>query len=191
MGTHASEACSMKSSVVVGAIAVALVIAARLSQRLDEWRDDIGRRNVFRSITRVSLILTGLNPRKQWWEVDKSFEFEWRGKRYTVPVGMDTDGASIPRWFLSLIGGRFDSCVISAALAHDYFYASGVVSRLEADWMFFWALKAHGTGFCRRWLMFGAVALFGWIVWCSKPERRWAFAGPATPCDVDLDDHDS
>src|SRR5690606_28289877 len=122
----------------------------------------------------------------------RDWTFIWRGKPYVVPRGMWTDGASIPRVFMSLIGGRLDPLVVVAALPHDLSYETGLFDRLEADLLFLHALlwvlfrrmddkRAQGKWLSWAWLgaarlpasvlMALTVMLFGWLVWCRQPGR--------------------
>lgn len=81
------------------------------------------------------------------------------GKNYSVPVGFVTDFASIPKWlqwFFSFIGlyGK-------AAVLHDYLYATELVSRFRADWIFLRAMRVLGVGKFKRRMMYRAVRKFG------------------------------
>lgn len=56
----------------------------------------------------------------------------WNNTLYTIQPGYVTDGASIPRAFWRLIGHPFGA-YFPAALLHDIFYDTHVVSREQAD----------------------------------------------------------
>lgn len=79
----------------------------------------------------------------------------------TVEEGFVTDLASVPwpfrRWFPP------DGPWATAAAGHDRLYAGGVVSRRMADLIFLEAMEVLGVPPWRRWLMFLAVRVFGWL----------------------------
>jgi uncharacterized protein DUF1353 len=144
----------------------------------------------FVALNRPSIRLAGV-PGEHWWELSEPLRFTWRGVPYEVPLEMDTDGASIPRLLLAISGDRFAPDVITAAIAHDWAYASGELPRLEADQMFREALRAHGHWALGCWVKWFSVFIAGWLVWCRRPGRPWTFAGPRLPNVVDLDDHNA
>lgn len=59
---------------------------------------------------------------------------------YEVPVGRITDLAST--WGIPIVAAKFDGLVPMAASLHDYLY-DGIVSRKEADSVFYEAMKAE------------------------------------------------
>lgn len=59
-----------------------------------------------------------------------------------------------------------------AAVIHDYLYYSRAVPRATADRIFFCAMADTGTLFLKRWLMYMAVRLFGFIAWSSDREAE-------------------
>ena len=80
--------------------------------------------------------------------------------RYTVPVGFDTDLASIPRAFLSITGGKIGKHLI-AAVIHDKLYRTGEVPRNVADAIFLAAMEALGVSWVRRQVLYQAVRAGG------------------------------
>ncbi|WP_354392118.1 DUF1353 domain-containing protein [Pseudomonas guariconensis] len=69
------------------------------------------------------------------------------GKRWTAPIHMRTDGASIPRPLWTLIGSPFTGDYRRAALVHDQACIdarSGIGSRRAADRMFYHACRDGG-----------------------------------------------
>lgn len=81
------------------------------------------------------------------------------GVRFTVPAGFLTDLASIPRPCRSFAPSVVHSA--RAAVLHDYLYATHLVSRREADELFFEALEAVGVSVWDCWKMWMAVRVFG------------------------------
>lgn len=82
-----------------------------------------------------------------------------------VPVGFDTDFASVPRLPLLfwLLGDRGHA----AAVVHDYLYRTALVSRSLADAIFREALKSE-TGWLARWTMWAGVRVGGWTSYYEK-----------------------
>ena len=76
-------------------------------------------------------------------------------------TGMGTDGATIPEWAWSLIGGPFEGKYRNAAVVHDA--ACLLKNRTweaSAD-MFYDAMRTAGVGWTKAHLMYAAVAWFG------------------------------
>lgn len=61
----------------------------------------------------------------------------------TVRRGFRTDGASIPRQVWAVLGHPFDCVRIIAAVVHDAIYATHLLPRLLADWLYYLALRQH------------------------------------------------
>jgi len=82
---------------------------------------------------------------------------------YSVPAGFVTDFASIPRalWWRYPKSGKWNR----AAVLHDYLYVHNGVSRLDADRLFYEALKACDVNWWTRRVFYRAVRLGGWVVW--------------------------
>ena len=71
------------------------------------------------------------------------------GRKWEVPAGFVTDGASIPREFWSLIGSPYTGEYRVAAVFHDAAYATLGVTREDADGMLRHACLELG---CSVWL---------------------------------------
>lgn len=104
------------------------------------------------------------------WEVRKALKYEGKLDHYTVPIGMDTDFASVPRafvWFLP----RYGSYTM-AAILHDYLWkvraAKGRMDWVDADGIFRRAMRELNVPFLRRWIMWAAVR---WVA-LFKPAGR-------------------
>jgi len=88
----------------------------------------------------------------------------------TVPAGFETDFASIPRLFWSVIPkvGRYNH----AAVIHDYLYRTQPDgwTRGMADTVFQDLMREDGVCASRAWTMHRAVRLGGWVTWrkCAK-----------------------
>jgi hypothetical protein len=83
------------------------------------------------------------------------------GIRIKVPAGFQTDGASIPRIFWSIVGHPLNGKHARAAVIHDFMYEAGIYSKENADNTFLEAMKADGVSKIRRTIIYYAVKLFG------------------------------
>ncbi len=95
----------------------------------------------------------------KWFKVAELFIY-WAedGRSYTVPNGVHTDFASIPRGFRWLISrvGRYGL----PAVFHDYLCEYGIVSRKEADRLFLESMKSKGVGWLKRRTMYFGTRLY-------------------------------
>lgn len=78
-----------------------------------------------------------------------------------IPAGFVTDGASIPRFAWRIIDHPFRSDYIEVYVVHDYDYATGRVTRKEADERMLEGLKAAGMPWLKRYAVYWAVRWFG------------------------------
>ena len=106
-----------------------------------------------------------------WLRTLTNLHFTLAGRDYTIPAGFECDGASIPRAFWRIIGPPMDCHYIEEAIRHDWLYRSQVVSRKVADRAFFVWLNKKGLRI-RRYLIYAAVRLFGWIAWRNREKHR-------------------
>lgn len=92
------------------------------------------------------------------WQLLKGINYQGNVDLFQVPVGQETDFASVPRlfvWFLPRYG-RYTK----AAILHDYLWNVEVpkgLSRLDADGVFRQAMRELEVPFLRRWIMWAAV----------------------------------
>ncbi len=85
--------------------------------------------------------------------------------------GWITDGASVPRIFWSIfppVAGKY----LEAAILHDALYRVQETTRKTADLIFLRAMEGLKVGFLKRWIMYLAVRLFGWIKWNSYKKQK-------------------
>ena len=80
-----------------------------------------------------------------------------------VPRGFVTDLASVPR--LPVVYLLTGNCATGAAVVHDWLYSSHEVSRAVADQVLREASQVCAVPGWRRWMMWGAVRLFGGNYW--------------------------
>ncbi len=92
------------------------------------------------------------------WQVKQSFTYSGARESFTIPAGMITDFASIPRvfaWYLPRYG-RYTR----AAILHDHLWEmahAGQIDYVDADGTFRQAMLALGVPFLHRWAMWAAV----------------------------------
>lgn len=83
---------------------------------------------------------------------------------FVVPAGFETDFASVPRLFWTVIGhpaGRY----AQAAVLHDWLYSTQAVSRARADALFREAMAVLGVPAWQRWTMWAGVRVGGWAAY--------------------------
>jgi uncharacterized protein DUF1353 len=93
------------------------------------------------------------------WELLARLRYKGKFEPFSVPVGMDTDFASVPRifvWFLPRYG-RYTK----AAILHDYLWrhkaVNDEISWVDADAIFRRSMRELDVAFLRRWMMWAAV----------------------------------
>lgn len=92
------------------------------------------------------------------WRLLKNLTYRGRGDSIppiTVPVGFETDFASVPRPFVWLVP-RY-GLYTPAAILHDYLCRSKTMPRAECDRIFREAMNDLKVAFLRRWIMWAAV----------------------------------
>lgn len=94
---------------------------------------------------------------------DLVYESDVAGMTFTVPKGMSTDLASVPR--LPIVFLLTGDSSASAAVVHDFAYSTKPVPRRIADAVLREASKVTGVPAWRRWLMWAGVRAFGWSHW--------------------------
>lgn len=76
-----------------------------------------------------------------------------------VPADFETDFASVPR--LPIIFDLVGAYGHAAAVLHDYCYRTGLLSRKDADEVFYNALRSSGIARWRTWIMWAGVRIGG------------------------------
>ena len=116
----------------------------------------------------TDLVLTDLEAgdARRWMLCeDLLYRSDRLGRLVVAPRGYITDLASVPRllWPVCPPFGRYGK----AAVVHDWLYYTQMVSRADADAAFLEAMQVCGVGRIRRRLMWGAVRIFGGIVYAT------------------------
>lgn len=80
---------------------------------------------------------------------------------FVVPADFSSDGASVPRALWWLCGDPMERPRLYAAMLHDWLYTTGVVSRAEADAIYYAMLRHFGYSPVDASVNYLAVRLFG------------------------------
>lgn len=93
------------------------------------------------------------------WELNEPLEYHARdGRRFTVPIGVRTDFATVPR--LPVTYAVFGDCAHRPAVLHDYLIDQDIVIRQEADALFLEAMLATGMTAWKASVMHQAVRAY-------------------------------
>lgn len=84
-----------------------------------------------------------------------------RSSVFVVPADFSSDGASVPRALWWLCGDPMERPRLYAAMLHDWLYTTGVVSRAEADAIYYAMLRHFGYSPVDASVNYLAVRLFG------------------------------
>lgn len=105
------------------------------------------------------------------WVLTEPLDYLGRTDRWVVPAGFETDFASVPRIFWTLIPrhGRYTK----AAVIHDFLYLAqpGGITRKDADGVFRRIMREEGVSWVKRWTMYSAVRAGGFFAWRRSQKR--------------------
>lgn len=93
--------------------------------------------------------------------LDADWRVSVRSSVFVVPADFSSDGASVPRALWWLCGDPMERPRLYAALLHDWLYTTGVVSRAEADTVYYAMLRHFGYSPVNASVNYLAVRLFG------------------------------
>jgi len=82
-------------------------------------------------------------------------------RRWPVPKGAVTDGASIPPVFWSVLGGPYEDKYRTAAVIHDYYCDVRTRKYTSVHKVFYEAMQTSHVDSTRAWIMYQAVLRFG------------------------------
>jgi len=88
--------------------------------------------------------------------------------RIEVPVGFQTDFASIPRIAWRYIDPE-DPCIAYPSVIHDHLYSTQACSRETADQVLREAMQVAGARIDQRAVVYRMVRLFGGSYWKPSP----------------------
>ena len=90
----------------------------------------------------------------------ESVEVEYLGTTFDIPRGFVSDGCSIPRGLWNYVE-PFDGRYLKIFTAHDWFYSTGQLSRLDADKFMYEGLRQQGMSWTKANSIYYAVRMFG------------------------------
>lgn len=85
-----------------------------------------------------------------------------QGRRWDVPKGSITNGASIPRTLWSSVGSPFTGNYRRASIIHDIAIRDRAIVRGDADSMFYFACLAGGCMLVEGKLLYAGVRVGSW-----------------------------
>jgi Protein of unknown function (DUF1353) len=83
------------------------------------------------------------------------------GNVWVAPIGSVVDGASIPRYLWSIMGGPFEGQYRKASVLHDVAYGEKKRPWQDCDRMFYYAMRCSGVNAVQAKTMFYALYRFG------------------------------
>jgi uncharacterized protein DUF1353 len=83
------------------------------------------------------------------------------GVEWVAPIGSVVDGASIPRYLWSIMGGPFEGKYRNASVLHDVAYGEHKRPWQDCDRMFYYAMRCSGVSAVEAKTMFYALYKFG------------------------------
>jgi hypothetical protein len=83
------------------------------------------------------------------------------GEVWIAPVGSQVDGASIPRYLWSIMGGPFEGKYRNASVLHDVAYGERKRPWQDCDRMFYNAMRCSGVSAMEAKTMYYALYRFG------------------------------
>lgn len=95
--------------------------------------------------------------------------FEYKEKKYTIPKGFYSDGASVPNFFLHRcrpLDGRY----ITAFIKHDYGYQIQYAERKQIDQLLYDDLIQNGMDKITAYEIYIGVRLFGGSYWINDKQ---------------------
>ena len=103
-----------------------------------------------------------------WQETEAVLMEDWHVEvledEYTVPAGVTTDGASIPRFLWRICGHPLEAPRVYAALMHDWLYRNAKtlgISRMQADKIYRALLRHFGISAWIANIEYTALRFFG------------------------------
>ena len=84
-----------------------------------------------------------------------------KGEVWVAPAGSVVDGASIPRYLWSIMGGPFEGQYRNASVLHDAAYGQRKRPWQDCDRMFYYAMRCSGVNAAQAKTMFYALYRFG------------------------------
>jgi len=94
-------------------------------------------------------------------------DYTYENDKYiiTVKAGFNTDGASIPKAFWSILSSPFDGPLTYGAVIHDGLYTKMTLPRKECDKLLREMALEKGYNKIKAFLVYYAVRMFGGSHW--------------------------
>jgi len=83
------------------------------------------------------------------------------GEVWVAPIDSVVDGASLPRYLWSIMGGPFEGKYRNASVLHDVAYGEHNRPWQDCDRMFYYAMRCSGVGATEAKTMYYALYKFG------------------------------
>ncbi len=107
------------------------------------------------------VFIANAKPRPQF-KIDQDFRFEDpNGLLWLTPSGTHVDGASIPQFFWSIIGGPFEGPYINASVIHDHYCRTKERTAHDTHRNFYYGMMSSKVPEWKADLMHWAVSTFG------------------------------
>jgi hypothetical protein len=103
-----------------------------------------------------------------------------KGKKWTAPKGALTDGASIPQFLWTPLGGPFDGQYREAAVIHDFYCETKTEPWQDVHRIFYYANRASGISELKSKILYGGVMLGG-PRWGTGPSKCFKGCHGAVP----------
>lgn len=98
----------------------------------------------------------------------QDYKFYINGYNFTIKKDFWWDGASIPQFLWSFVGGPWHSEVSAGALIHDVLYLTQIFEREFTDKVFHKVNSKCGMGSFKNKAMYSGVRMGGWKAWKEK-----------------------
>ncbi len=127
----------------------------------------------------VGEFMTGLpGTDRPLFELHQKFSYKDPNKLlWTTPKGEVIDGASIPSFAWSIVGGPFSGNYLNAAVIHDYYCCAKNRNYYDTHEAFRRGMLVSGVSSSKAWLMWAAVRYAGPDWWAVDPKFV-----PPVPC---------
>lgn len=119
----------------------------------------------------LSELIVQADRRPDFWIVRAPLIWAAEKRTLTVPDGFLTDLASVPRMAQGMPGFEPTGLSRRPAVLHDWLYATATLPRMEADEVFYLALRAEGVHELTARTYYRAVRVFGSGPWNAHRAR--------------------
>jgi hypothetical protein len=111
--------------------------------------------------TLKGVFLVDAQPRPVF-KVETAFRFrDPNGLLWSAPAGVAVDGASIPQFFWSFIGGPFEGPYLNASVIHDHYCRTKERTAHDTHRNFYYGMRTSEVPEWKASLMYWAVSTFG------------------------------